>query len=200
MERSRLAAAQAAANQRIEQSRPGAAGSEEFWAKLEEMKLKYKGSLKELYPYMSTIANGQRPEKKDQFKKHVKDCFQILELSRGNQVPPTLSTALLEKACKFIDSVIDVIKTYILKERTWHLCSARVQRFQQVLLSSAHLSWSCTKKLSRLTAAHKNNCRKCALAHIKNSKWDGEMESYLIRRGLTWMFQMVRLTASLTIS
>lgn len=109
------AAAAAAANQRTEQ--PGAAGSEEFWGKLEEMKLKYREPLQKMYQFTQIIANGQRPDRKDQFKKHLKDCFQILELSRGNPVPSTLTTALLDKACKFLDSVINVYKNIIVKEQ-----------------------------------------------------------------------------------
>ena len=94
-----------------------AADSEEFWEKLEEMKAKYREPLKKMYSFMTIIANSQRPEKKEQFKKHLKDCFQILGLKRGAAVPSTLTTAVLETASKFIDSVINVYKNYIVNEQ-----------------------------------------------------------------------------------
>lgn len=94
-----------------------AADSEEFWVKLEEMKAKYREPLKKMFNFMTIIANSQRPEKKEQFKKHLKDCFQILGLKRGQVVPPTLTTAVLETASKFIDSVINVYKNYIVNEQ-----------------------------------------------------------------------------------
>lgn len=102
-----------------QQTQAGAAGSEEFWNKLDEMKLKYKEPLKKMMPFVQTeIVNKHRVEKREQFKKHLNDCTQILNLRRGWTVPATLTTELLEKACKFIDTVIKLYKDSVVKEQT----------------------------------------------------------------------------------
>lgn len=84
------------------------AADDAFWEKLECMKKKYAVALRRIAPITEIIADGQPPAKKDQFRKHLKDCFHILRLERSDNVSPRLTIQLLVKAERFIQSVIQV--------------------------------------------------------------------------------------------
>lgn len=84
------------------------AADDAFWEKLDQMKKKYAVALRRIAPITEIIADGQPAAKKDQFRKHLKDCFHILRLERSDNVSPRLTTQLLSKAERFIQSVIQV--------------------------------------------------------------------------------------------
>ncbi len=100
--------------------------SYEFWEKLGEMKAKYCDPLSKMSSFLQIVANSQRPEKKEQFKKHIKDCFQILGLKRGQTVPAALTTTVLETTSKFLDSVINVYKYYVNEQNEERAAEASV--------------------------------------------------------------------------
>lgn len=93
----------------------GGVSATEFWAKLHEMRMVYMDKLREMEPYLPIIADGQRPYLKEKFLKHVDDVFGILELTPGNALPPSLTMAVLEKACRFIENVLEVYKKLVQK-------------------------------------------------------------------------------------
>lgn len=85
----------------------------QFWAKLEDMKAKYKHSLQRLTPFIRRLQERQPQPNKEQFKKHLNDCFNILNLERSRGIPPKLTIEVLERAEKFIHSVITVYSQYL---------------------------------------------------------------------------------------
>ncbi len=110
--RSRMAQGQTG-GQRLQNPAPNASATDEqFWQKLEYMKQKYRAILRRIAPITQIIADGQPPAKQEQFRKHLKDCFHILDLERTDNVPPRLTTSLLEKAERFINSVIHVYHNF----------------------------------------------------------------------------------------
>lgn len=124
----------AAANQRLDQR--GAAGSEEFWVKLEEMKRKYREPLRRMYGFAQIVTSTKRPDEKERFKKNLDYCFQIFELSRGKQVPSSLTMRSLEKVCKFLDHVINVYENILAREQQ----NANSNTGRQVAASSSQAS------------------------------------------------------------
>ncbi len=56
-------------------STAASASDEQFWAKLDDMKQKYRTSLHETAPDMTIISDGQPFEKRKQFMKHMTDVF-----------------------------------------------------------------------------------------------------------------------------
>eukprot|EP00171_Calliarthron_tuberculosum_P017573 IDg17573t1 len=91
------------------------AGTPEFWAKLDKMRTVYRDKLVEIEPFLPIIAEGQRPYLKGKFLKHVEDVFGILDLLPQNSIPPSLTTDVLEKACRFIENVLEVYKKLVQK-------------------------------------------------------------------------------------
>ncbi len=53
-------------------------------------------------------AGWHTPEKREQFRKHLKNVFHIIDLKRTNNVPPRVNGSLLEKVEGFINRIIQV--------------------------------------------------------------------------------------------
>lgn len=81
---------------------------EEFWQRLENMQRQYRYNLQKLLPGIKSLAERQTPDRRDQFLKHVRDCFNILNMARTPVKPPRLTLEVLDRAGKFITQVITV--------------------------------------------------------------------------------------------
>lgn len=85
----------------------------QFWAKIEDMRRKYRGSLQELFPIIRRIQERQPAPRREAFMKHLGDCFDILNLQRPSPIPPVLSAGMLDKAERFIHQVVSVHSKYL---------------------------------------------------------------------------------------
>ena len=89
------------------------AAEAEFWAKLEDMQRKYKASLQRLFPIIRRLQERQPPPRQEVFMRHLRDCFNILNLQRSSPIPQRLTTAVLERAERFIHQVVSVYSKYL---------------------------------------------------------------------------------------
>lgn len=90
-----------------------------FWDKLEAMKRTYAAALSQIAPATNIMASRQPAEKQETFRKHMRDCLQILSIDNSHPLPPHVNVGLLNSAERFMQSVIQAYRSYskALRER-----------------------------------------------------------------------------------
>lgn len=90
-----------------------------FWDKLEAMKRTYAAALSQIAPATNIMASRQPAEKQETFRKHMRDCLQILSIDNSHPLPPHVNVGLLNSAERFMQSVIRAYRSYskALRER-----------------------------------------------------------------------------------
>eukprot|EP00172_Hildenbrandia_rubra_P001363 Plantae.Rhodophyta-Hildenbrandia_rubra.ctg1906.p1 GENE.Plantae.Rhodophyta-Hildenbrandia_rubra.ctg1906~~Plantae.Rhodophyta-Hildenbrandia_rubra.ctg1906.p1 ORF type:complete len:731 (-),score=140.71 Plantae.Rhodophyta-Hildenbrandia_rubra.ctg1906:2660-4744(-) len=85
-----------------------------FFAKLQEMKTKYKHVLVKLKPMIDKLQERRKPPvSKESFQRHLNDCFNLLNLQRTTPLSQKLTMGLLQRADKFMAQVIIVYSKYM---------------------------------------------------------------------------------------
>ena len=110
--RERQAAPVADATQAHIAPAPGSAEEVAFWAKLEDIQNKYQQDFLRLLPVIQRIRDPQSQPRRELFMKHIKDCSDILRLTRSSPIPRRLTMDVLVKAEKFISQVVAVYSRY----------------------------------------------------------------------------------------